>query len=69
MTARSTSKILRHELETGLWLEANTRPFEEDPRVYGGYANDSVYSLFSQSTLPKETNIRNAIARMAKIPR
>jgi len=61
-------EILRHDLETGLWLEANTRPFEEDPRVYGGYANDSVYSLFSQSTLPKETNIRNAIARMAKIP-
>ncbi len=61
-------EILRHDLETGLWLEANTRPFEEDPRVYGGYANDSVYSLFSQSTLPKETNIRNAIARMVKIP-
>jgi len=61
-------EILRHDLETGLWLTENTRPFEEDPRVYGGYANDSVYSLFSQSTLPKETNIRNAIARMAKIP-
>ena len=61
-------EILRHDLETSLWLAENTRPFEEDPRVYGAYANDSVYSLFTQSTLPKETNIRNAIARMAKIP-
>lgn len=61
-------EIFRHDLETTLWLAENTRPFEEDPRVYGGYINDSIYALFSQSTLPKETNVRNAIARMVKIP-
>jgi uncharacterized protein (DUF885 family) len=61
-------EIFRHDLETTLWLADNTRPFEDDPRTYGGYINDSIYTLFSQSTLPKETNIRNALARMAKIP-
>lgn len=61
-------EIFRHDLETTLWLAENTKPFEDDPRVYGGYINDSIYALFSQSTLPKETNVRNARSRMARIP-
>lgn len=61
-------EILQHDLETSLWLTENTKPFEEDPRVYGGYISDSIYALFSQSTLPKETNVTNAIARMRRIP-
>jgi uncharacterized protein (DUF885 family) len=61
-------EIFQHDLERGLWSADNFKPFEEDPRVYGGYINDSIYSLLTQSTLPKETNIANAIARMAKIP-
>jgi uncharacterized protein (DUF885 family) len=62
-------EIFRHELETQLWLAENTRPFEEDPRTYGDYINDSVYLLLTQSTLPAETNIANCIARMKEIPR
>jgi uncharacterized protein (DUF885 family) len=62
-------EIFQHELQTGIWLSENTRPFEEDPRTYGSYINDSVYLLLAQSTLPKETNIANCIARMAEIPR
>ena len=61
-------EIFRHDLETTLWLAENTKPFEDDPRVYGGYINDSIYALFTQSTLPKETNVRHAIARLGKIP-
>ena len=61
-------EIFRHDLQASLWLNDNTRPFEEDPRVYGTYVSDSVYSLLAQSTRPKEENIRNAIARMRKIP-
>ena len=61
--------ILREELSRSIWLAENTRPFEEDPRTYGAYISDSVYSLLTQSTLPKEKNISNAIARMAEIPR
>src|ERR1041385_4192309 len=61
-------EIFQHDLEQGLWSSENFKPFEEDPRVYGGFINDSIYSLLTQSTLPKETNVSNAIARMAKIP-
>jgi len=62
-------EIFEHELNKSLWLEANMHPFEEDPRVYNDYINDSVYLLLSQSTLPKETNVANCISRMALIPR
>jgi uncharacterized protein (DUF885 family) len=61
-------EIFAHDLETGLWSAENFKPFEEDPRVYGGFINDSIYALLTQSTLPRETNIANAIARMGKIP-
>jgi len=62
-------EIFRHELETQIWLAGNTHPFEEDARTYNDYINDSVYALLTQSTLAKETNIANCIARMAQIPR
>ena len=61
-------EILRDELTRNIWLAENTRPFLEDPRTYGSYITDSVYTLLTQSTLPKETNITNAIARIEKIP-
>jgi hypothetical protein len=62
-------EIFQHELETTIWLTENTHRFEEDPRTYGSYINDSVYLLITQSTLPKETNISHCLARMAEIPR
>src|SRR5436190_3351980 len=62
-------EIFKHDLETQVWLTQNTKPFEEDPRTYNDYINDSVYVLLTQSTLPKETNVANCIARMAQIPR
>jgi uncharacterized protein (DUF885 family) len=61
-------EIWRHELETALWLEENTRPFETDPRVYNTYISDSIFQLLVQSRLPKETNVANAISRMQRIP-
>lgn len=62
-------EILQHELTASIWLAENTHPFEEDPRVYNEYINESVYLLLAQSTLPKETNLSNCIARMGQIPR
>src|SRR5690606_36197528 len=47
----------------------NTHPFEEDPRIYGNYISDSIYVLLTQSTLPQETNLKNALSRMKEIPR
>ncbi len=62
-------EIFQHDLETGIWITDNLQTFEKDPRAYGGYLNDSVYLLLAQSTLPRETNIANAIARMTQFPR
>ncbi len=62
-------EIIRHELEKSIWLAENTRPFENDPRIYNDYLNDSIYLLLAQSSLPRETNVANAIARMAHLPR
>jgi uncharacterized protein (DUF885 family) len=62
-------EIFKHDLEAQIWLAENTRPFEDDPRTYGNYLNDSIYLLLTQSTLPKETNIANCIARIAEMPR
>ncbi len=61
-------EILQHELTRALWLSENTSPYEQDPRVYSGYISDSIFLLLTQSTLPKEKNIANAIVRMAHIP-
>jgi uncharacterized protein (DUF885 family) len=61
-------EILQHNLKADDWLTQNTHPYEEDPRVYNGYINDCVYLLLAQSSLPKETNVANCIARMALIP-
>lgn len=62
-------EILQHTLKADEWLTENTHPYEQDPRVYNGYINDSIYLLLAQSSLPLETNVSNAIARMAFIPR
>ena len=62
-------EIFQHNLQTQIWEAENLHPFEEDPRTYGSYLNDSVYLLLTHSTLPEETNIANCIARMAQMPR
>ena len=62
-------EIFQHNLKADEWLAENTRPYEEDPRIYNGYINDSIYLLLTQSSLPKETNVANCIARMALIPK
>ncbi|HTA29390.1 MAG TPA: DUF885 domain-containing protein [Candidatus Cybelea sp.] len=61
-------EIFQHELQAGIWLTENTHPFEEDPRTYGAYINDSVYQLLLQSSLPKEINVGHCLERMARIP-
>ncbi|MFO0928108.1 MAG: DUF885 family protein [Gemmataceae bacterium] len=62
-------EIFRHELTYKLWLLANQRAFEDDPRVYNDYLTDSVYLLFAQSTQPKVVNVKNAAARIDQFPR
>jgi hypothetical protein len=60
--------IWRHDLRKTLWLAENTKPYQEDPRLYGEYLSDSVFLPLTQSTLPKERNIANALSRMRQAP-
>jgi uncharacterized protein (DUF885 family) len=62
-------EIVQHHLKRELWLAENTRPFEQDPRIYNDYITDSVYIVLTQSTLPQPVNVRNCVARMGSIPR
>jgi uncharacterized protein (DUF885 family) len=60
--------IFRGYLEREVWVAENFRPFENDPRVYIDYISESVYLLLTQSSLPRDVNLKNALARMDKIP-
>jgi len=62
-------EIWTHQLKYQLWQATSADDFANDPRVYGGYISDSVYSLFTQSTLPKDRNIANAARRITYIPK
>src|SRR5262245_17726558 len=62
-------EILAHEFKKSIWLTENTRPYEQDPRVYNEVISDSVFILLTQSTVPKERALQSAIARIAQIPK
>jgi uncharacterized protein (DUF885 family) len=62
-------EIFRHSLENSIWQAERFKPFEDDPRVYGDYLTEGVYLLFAQSTMPKEVNLKNALARMDLVPK
>jgi uncharacterized protein (DUF885 family) len=50
------------------WQANNLDEFANDPRVYLVYCSDSVFGLFTQSTLPKHRNVANATSRIQFIP-
>ena len=62
-------EIWSHVLKYSLWSVENDNRFEFDPRVYGEFLSDSVFILFTQSTLPRERNVQNAAKRIADIPK
>jgi uncharacterized protein (DUF885 family) len=62
-------EIFTRSLDYSLWSAANDNRFEFDPRVYGEFISDSVFLLFTQSTLPRERNVQNAAKRIAEIPK
>src|SRR5262249_39153771 len=62
-------EILKHHLTYSLWLAENTRPFEEDPRIYNESISDCTFLPLTQSSLSKAANVKNCAARMAFIPR
>jgi uncharacterized protein (DUF885 family) len=61
-------EIFEHQLRRTLWSAENLNPWVEDPRVYGGLVTGAIFGLLTQSTLPAEQNVANAVSRMAGIP-
>lgn len=61
-------EIFEHSLRRSLWLTEQFDPFVTDPRSYNGLISGTVFSLLTQSTLPQETNVANAIARIRQVP-
>jgi uncharacterized protein (DUF885 family) len=61
-------EILRHHLTFKLWRAEYEKPFETDPRTWNEYLSDSVFLLLTQSSLPREQNVRNATGRTGFIP-
>ena len=61
-------EIFGTHLERTIWLAETFQPFEDDPRIYVSYVTESVYLLLTQSSLPRAVNLKNTLARMAKIP-
>ncbi len=62
-------EIWTHALKYAAWAADNTDEFATDPRVYVGFLSDSVFSLFTQSTLPRERNVANAARRITYVPK
>jgi uncharacterized protein (DUF885 family) len=61
--------IWQHALKYQLWQTKNDDRYSYDPRIYGEYLTDSVFTQFSQSTLPRERIVANAAKRMKYIPK
>ena len=68
-TAQIDLEIWLHSLKYQLWQSEHEPRFETDPRIYGEYISDSVFMLFSQSTLPKARNVANAAKRITYVPK
>ena len=61
-------EIFQRDLERSIYLQETFDPFRDDPRIWGEYLTESVYLLLTQSTLPKDQNLANALARMKLLP-
>lgn len=61
--------ILKLNLERELWIQSELKPYVHDPRLYVEYLTESTYGLFTQSSAPKPVNVKNAVSRMAYLPR
>ena len=68
-SAKVDYDILSRHLESWIWLNETFQPFRDDPRIYGDYVTETVYLLLTQSSLPRETNRKNALSRMMAAPR
>lgn len=61
-------EIFKHALTYALWRAENDNQYENNPLMYNECLSDSVFLLFTQSTLPREQNVKNAAGRIGFVP-
>jgi uncharacterized protein (DUF885 family) len=61
-------QILRDSFTRAIWIAENSKPFEEDPRIWNEYIADSVFLNLTQSTVEKSRAIDAAASRIRYIP-
>jgi len=61
-------EILAHGLNYGLWKAENDNQYENNPLMYNECISDAVFLLLTQSSLPREQNVKNAASRIGHIP-
>jgi len=62
------ARILRNNLEYGLWDSEVFQRWAWDPQVYSGLAGGAIYSLMAREFAPMPDRLRSATARMEKLP-
>jgi len=62
------ARILRNNLEYGLWDSEVFQRWAWDPQVYSGLAGGAIYSLMAREFAPMPERLRSATARMEKLP-
>jgi uncharacterized protein (DUF885 family) len=61
-------EILEHHLRRNIWQLDELRAHELDPRYALRMVTEGTYLLLTQSSRPREENVRNAVARMQAMP-
>lgn len=61
-------EILKHNLNYGLWRSENDNQYQNNPLLYNQVLSDGVFLLLTQSTLPREQNVKNAASRIGFVP-
>lgn len=62
------ARILRNQLEYGLWDETVLQRWAWDPQTYSSLAGGAIYSLMAREFAPMPDRLRSATARMEKLP-
>lgn len=63
------AKILRNQIEFGIWGEEVSQDWAWDPQAYAQLAGGAIYSLMAREFAPIEQRLASAAARMEKLPR
>ena len=62
------ARILRNQLEYGLWQDETFQAWAWDAQIYSSLAGGAIYGLMAREFAPLPERMKSAVARMEKIP-